>query len=84
MGHPKQLLDIDGKPLLQHVIDGAAESSLDEIVIVLGHEAQLIETATAAPSSRALVVKNDYSSGLEIPSSSRRRSSCLCCWGLQP
>jgi molybdenum cofactor cytidylyltransferase len=35
---PKQLLMLDGKFLIQHVIDSAKESQLGQLVIVLGHE----------------------------------------------
>ena len=35
MGRPKLALPLDGKPLLQHALDAAAESRLDEIVVVL-------------------------------------------------
>ena len=40
MGRPKQLLPFGGKPLLQHVIDEALASSLDEVILVLGHRAE--------------------------------------------
>ncbi|MBW2270802.1 MAG: nucleotidyltransferase family protein [Deltaproteobacteria bacterium] len=36
MGRPKQLLPLRGRPLLQHALDAAAASCLDEIVLVLG------------------------------------------------
>lgn len=35
---PKQLLLLNGKWLLQHVIDNALDSNLGDLVIVLGHE----------------------------------------------
>jgi molybdenum cofactor cytidylyltransferase len=35
MGRPKLVLELGGRPLLQHVLDAAAESRLDEIVLVL-------------------------------------------------
>ena len=44
LGQPKQLLELEGKPLLQHAIDRAA-AHFDEVVVVLGHEAQAIESA---------------------------------------
>src|SRR6185295_20346069 len=40
MGRPKQLLPLAGRPMLQHALDNAAASGLDEIVLVLGHAAK--------------------------------------------
>jgi molybdenum cofactor cytidylyltransferase len=39
LGRPKQLLDLGGKPVLRHVVDAAVASPVDEVVVVLGHEA---------------------------------------------
>ena len=36
---PKQLLRVGGQTLLEHVIRAAAESQLDELVVVIGHRA---------------------------------------------
>jgi molybdenum cofactor cytidylyltransferase len=63
MGRPKQLLELAGKPLLQHVVDAAAASSLGEIVVVLGHEADAVERALVLPRRARTVVNPDYSSG---------------------
>ena len=45
MGQPKQLLAFGDRCLLQHVVDAAAGSRLDEIIVVLGHRAQDIGAA---------------------------------------
>jgi molybdenum cofactor cytidylyltransferase len=63
MGRPKQLLELAGKPLLQHVVDAAAASSLDEIVVVLGHEAGAVEGALVLPGRARAVLNPDYHSG---------------------
>ena len=39
LGQPKQLLDLDGKPLLQWAIDAANGADLDEVLVVLGDNA---------------------------------------------
>lgn len=39
MGFPKLLLQIEGKSLLQHVIDNALQSKAGEVIVVLGAEA---------------------------------------------
>lgn len=62
LGRPKQLLDYRGKPLLQHVIDNARASRLDEVVLVLGANWERIETAVDC-SDVHLVVNPNFSQG---------------------
>jgi len=50
LGRPKQLLPLAGRPLLQHVLDEAAASRLDEIVLVLGCEAEAVRAALEIPA----------------------------------
>jgi molybdenum cofactor cytidylyltransferase len=63
LGRPKQLLELRGKPVLQSSIDRAAAASMDEIVIVLGHEAARIRAAVHLPSMARTIVNHDYASG---------------------
>jgi molybdenum cofactor cytidylyltransferase len=42
-GSPKLLAELDGRPLLEHVLDATREAGIDEIVVVLGHAADEIE-----------------------------------------
>lgn len=42
MGKPKQLLPIDGETLLDRMLDQALRSDLDEVVLILGHQAEEI------------------------------------------
>lgn len=59
MGQPKQLLALEGKPLLQHVIDAAVASRLDEVVVVLGANAEEIRPALVLPESgKARIIVN--------------------------
>jgi molybdenum cofactor cytidylyltransferase len=58
LGSPKQLLDLDGVPVLQHVLAAVDAAACDEIVVVLGHEAARIAAAVALPA-RARIVLND-------------------------
>ena len=58
MGRLKQLLPLAGKPLLQHAIDNARASNVDEVLLVLGHG-----TATIRQSldlTDVLVVENPH------------------------
>jgi molybdenum cofactor cytidylyltransferase len=41
-GHPKQLLKLKGKYLLEHVLNAALKSKLNCLILVLGHEHQNI------------------------------------------
>ena len=63
LGRPKQLLPIGGRPLLQHVVDAAAASSLAEIVIVLGHAAAEVRAAIRVPTHARAVVNADWAAG---------------------
>jgi CTP:molybdopterin cytidylyltransferase MocA len=63
MGSPKQLLRVDGRPLLELVVERANASALDEVVVVLGAEADRI--ATSVEFGRAHVVVNeDHRAGM--------------------
>lgn len=41
--YPKVLHKVGGKPMLQHVIDAATLAGCDEKVVIVGHEAELVE-----------------------------------------
>jgi molybdenum cofactor cytidylyltransferase len=56
MGRPKQLLPVDGRPLLEGVVAAANASSLDEVVVVLGGSA--LEVREGIDLGRARVVYN--------------------------
>lgn len=45
MGEPKQLMIYHEKPLLQHVIDAAEASQLDQVIVVTGASADLVEAS---------------------------------------
>jgi molybdenum cofactor cytidylyltransferase len=60
MGRPKLLLPLGSRPLLQYALDAAADSQLDEIVLVLGDRAQELLEAVRLPSRLPVrVVVND-------------------------
>jgi molybdenum cofactor cytidylyltransferase len=63
MGRPKQLLEWHGKPLLLHVLENLIRSSADEIVLVLGHEAEKIRKSLPALPVK-IVVNPDYRTGM--------------------
>lgn len=63
MGQPKQLLPIAGRPLLQHVLDAAAAAAVDEIIVVLGHEAAAIRAAVRLPANARVAVNERHAAG---------------------
>lgn len=63
LGRPKQLLPIEGRPLLELVVSRACASGLDQVVVVLGAHAEQI--AAAVDLGRARVVLNPlYQEGM--------------------
>jgi molybdenum cofactor cytidylyltransferase len=42
-GSPKALARLDGRPILEHVLDAVREAGIGEVVVVLGHFADEIE-----------------------------------------
>lgn len=63
MGRPKQLLEWRGKTLLQHSLESLVNSDADEIILVLGHEADRIrKTLPALPIK--IVINPDYKQGM--------------------
>ena len=63
MGTVKQLLRLDGRPLLQHVIDNVRNSAVTEIVVVLGFAAEAIRCEIDAPNVR-VVINESYQQGM--------------------
>lgn len=64
MGRPKQLLEVDGAPMLQHAVDAAAAGGIDEVLVVLGHEAPAVEAALRLPQIARIVRNPDHAGGL--------------------
>ncbi len=63
MGTPKQLLDFDGRPLLEVVVAHACASALDEVVVVLGAGSILI--CEHVDFGRARLISNpNHASGM--------------------
>lgn len=62
LGRAKQLLVLGGRPLLAHVVANAVASGLDEVVLVLGYEAERIAAAIGEMGQRT-VVNPDYAAG---------------------
>ncbi len=63
LGQPKQLLDFEGRPLLQYAIDAMEQSGLYDVVVVLGHRADEVADAVEAGPDTRIVVNPDYAQG---------------------
>lgn len=53
-GATKQLAELDGRPLVAHVVATARAAGLDPVLVVVGHDAERVAAATAG----AVVVPN--------------------------
>lgn len=62
LGRPKQLLEIEGKPLLAHVVERALASRLDAVAVIVGHEGGAIQ-AVLSPYDVTVHVNADYAAG---------------------
>lgn len=65
-GHPKQLLKLKGKYLLEYVLNAALGSELDHVVLVLGHDHQNILQALKAHTTHErlqVVINHHYPEG---------------------
>ena len=51
---PKVLHKVGGKSMLQHVIDAASVAGCDDKVVIIGHEAELVEKMVAGQAKTAL------------------------------
>ena len=62
-GRTKQLVEVGGKALAQHAVDAAAGAGLDEVVVVLGHDADAVRTALELPANGRTALNPRYLEG---------------------
>jgi len=62
-GRTKQLFELEGKPLVQHAVDAATAAGLDEVVVVLGHDAERVGASLLLPASGRIVLNPSYEAG---------------------
>lgn len=63
MGGDKVLLPIEGRPMVQHVVDAALASKASQTVVVVGHRANDVRrTLTGRPVT--VVTNSDYADGM--------------------
>jgi molybdenum cofactor cytidylyltransferase len=63
LGRPKQLLDLAGKPVLQHVVEALQQAGVDEIVVVLGHRADDVAAAVPPAGRVRFAINPDHAAG---------------------
>jgi molybdenum cofactor cytidylyltransferase len=63
MGQNKLLLDFKDKPLIAHAVDTLLASEIDEVIVVLGHEADKVQEKLRGKQVR-LIQNPDYREGL--------------------
>jgi CTP:molybdopterin cytidylyltransferase MocA len=61
MGRPKQVIVMDGRPLVVHAVDALHDGGLDEVLVVLG--AAAADVAAILPPGVRTVVNPDHASG---------------------
>ncbi len=57
-GRTKQLEIFGGKPLVRHAVDALADAGVDEILVVLGHDAEAVQAALGPLPPGARIVPN--------------------------
>ncbi len=63
MGEPKPLLSVAGRPLLEHVLSSVRGSHVEDIVVVLGQEADRVRADVSMDGARA-IVNDAYAEGM--------------------
>jgi molybdenum cofactor cytidylyltransferase len=63
-GGTKQIAELRGKPLAQHAIDAATEAGVDEVVLVLGHDADRVRERLRLPSGGRWVINPAWATGM--------------------
>ena len=63
MGQTKQLLDWEGRTILQQVLENLSRSRVDEVILVLGHEADRIMEKVDTRKVKVVINRN-YKEGM--------------------
>lgn len=63
-GGTKQIAEVRGKPLVQHAIDAATGAGVDEVIVVLGHDAERVRSTLRLPQAGRWVVNPAHSTGM--------------------
>ncbi len=86
----KMLLEIDGKPMLNQVIDQLLGSQIRDIIVLVGHESDMVRQVIPENNARISVLNNpNYLQGMNtsIALGARNledRDGCMVCLGDMP
>lgn len=64
MGHPKQVILYDGKPLVAHAAEAALAAGATPVIVVLGAHAEEIRPALSHLSGATTVINSRWENGL--------------------
>ena len=62
-GSAKQVAEVEGRPLVQHAVDALVAGGVDDVVVVLGANADLVEAALLLPAGARVVRNADFAEG---------------------
>ena len=63
-GENKLIKEIDGMPLIKHAVKNILASTVDEIIIVLGHEKDLIKNTVGVNKKIKFIYNKDFKKGI--------------------
>jgi molybdenum cofactor cytidylyltransferase len=62
-GATKQTADLDGRPLIGHVVAAAHAAAVDEVLVVVGHDAEAVAAGAASGGTVTAVTNPDFAHG---------------------
>ena len=62
-GATKQIEPLRGKPLVQYAVDAAADAGIEDVVVVVGHDAERVRAVVELPPGARVVVNDRYAEG---------------------
>lgn len=60
----KMLYPVEGKPMIRHVMDALLDTHFDEIIVVLGHEKELVRDAIPSHHKVRCITNERYPTGM--------------------
>jgi CTP:molybdopterin cytidylyltransferase MocA len=64
LGHPKQLVEYEGVPLVRHAVIAAREAGADPVIVVLGSEAHRVASALENLDGIHIVLNSRWQTGM--------------------
>jgi len=89
-GENKLVKEVDGIPILKYAVKNILGSSIDELIIVLGHDKEIIENIIEKNKKIKFVYNKNYKNGLEssiqtgLKSISKKTEAFFICLGDMP